>query len=407
MEAHQRFLGTDHPTMTKMGENMTLVDEYLRAIERLLPRDQREDIITELRDIVLSRIEAREAELGRALSEDEIEQELRKVGHPLVVAARYREGPQSVVSPALYPYWTFAVRVGATIAAIVALIVLAVVLIQTGDLGEALGRGVGEAVSLVVAVVGVVTLAAWAAERFGGERYLERWRVRDLKYLGLDIWDPDAWARWFSADRRGKGEEARTAWRARRGALREEMRALRRHRRRSPTAEAIVGLVVITLVVLWWIGIIHPFAVGDVEELRAAGVDPGALASVDWGLLKAMVFWPVLGYCALVFAQCAAVLAAPRARWLTGLFDIAIGASVLFFIAWIWNVSPLTPAVRVDSAAELIVRLRGSITAAGVSIAPFVTLAIAFATFGGVWRLVRGLIRLIPARPGEAECAPA
>jgi hypothetical protein len=67
---------------------MDVIERYLEAVAAQLPVEDREDIVAELRDLILSRIEAREEELGRALSDDEKEAILHEIGHPLVVAAR-------------------------------------------------------------------------------------------------------------------------------------------------------------------------------------------------------------------------------------------------------------------------------------------------------------------------------
>ena len=67
---------------------MDLIEEYLKAVAVLLPRSQRDDIVAELRDMILTRVEAREADLGRSLKPDEVEAVLREIGHPLVVAAK-------------------------------------------------------------------------------------------------------------------------------------------------------------------------------------------------------------------------------------------------------------------------------------------------------------------------------
>jgi hypothetical protein len=40
---------------------MALLDRYLQAVRKRLPRSQRDDIVAELRDILLSQIEAEEA----------------------------------------------------------------------------------------------------------------------------------------------------------------------------------------------------------------------------------------------------------------------------------------------------------------------------------------------------------
>ena len=91
---------------------MDMIDRYLNAVAAQLPQDERADIVAELRDLILSRFEAKEEELGRALTEDEQEAILREIGHPLVVAARYRKGPDSLVGPQLFPYWLFGAKAG-------------------------------------------------------------------------------------------------------------------------------------------------------------------------------------------------------------------------------------------------------------------------------------------------------
>ena len=49
---------------------MEMIDRYLQAVKFALPQAQREDIIKELRDNILSQIEERESGLGRPLNED-------------------------------------------------------------------------------------------------------------------------------------------------------------------------------------------------------------------------------------------------------------------------------------------------------------------------------------------------
>ena len=172
---------------------MTLIEDYLRAVGLLLPKSQRDDIVAELRDIILTRIEARENEKGRKLTDEEVEAELHAIGHPLVVAAQYRQAPKSLVGAELYPYWAFAVKVGIVVSLAAAFIVL-VARLTTGDADGAIVHALGSAISLIVSVVGVATIAAWAFGQFGWQaRFTERWRVRDLRYLALEVWDLDTW----------------------------------------------------------------------------------------------------------------------------------------------------------------------------------------------------------------------
>ena len=50
---------------------MELIDRYLQAVKFALPKAQRDDIIGELRDSILSQVEEKEAALGRPLNESE------------------------------------------------------------------------------------------------------------------------------------------------------------------------------------------------------------------------------------------------------------------------------------------------------------------------------------------------
>lgn len=81
---------------------MDLIDRYLHAVRKRLPRHQRDDITAELRDILLSQIEAEEATRGRRLTDDEIAAMLKRFGRPMTVAARYGAA-NYLIGPALYP----------------------------------------------------------------------------------------------------------------------------------------------------------------------------------------------------------------------------------------------------------------------------------------------------------------
>lgn len=84
---------------------MELIDRYLQAVRFALPRSQRDDIVQELKDSLLSQIEEREAALGRALTEDEQVDLLRKMGSPMQLASRYRD-QQGLIGPTVLPiYW--------------------------------------------------------------------------------------------------------------------------------------------------------------------------------------------------------------------------------------------------------------------------------------------------------------
>lgn len=99
---------------------MELIDRYLHAVRRNLPADKADDIVAELRDDLMSRVEDREEGKGRPLTQDETSALLKDFGHPLVVASRFRTH-QYLIGPAVFPFYLSVLR-------IVLLIVVAVVI---------------------------------------------------------------------------------------------------------------------------------------------------------------------------------------------------------------------------------------------------------------------------------------
>lgn len=85
---------------------MELLDRYLQAVQFWLPKKQKQDIIAELSEDLHSQIEEKEAELGRKLSESELEAILKRCGSPLAVATRYL--PQRyLIGPTIFPLYRF------------------------------------------------------------------------------------------------------------------------------------------------------------------------------------------------------------------------------------------------------------------------------------------------------------
>src|SRR5262249_38871139 len=90
---------------------MQIIDRYLASVRSCLPEAQREDIINELSDNLYSQVEDQEAGLGRSLTDVEIEAMLKQHGHPLVVAARYRQDQQNlsfgreIIGSVLFPFY--------------------------------------------------------------------------------------------------------------------------------------------------------------------------------------------------------------------------------------------------------------------------------------------------------------
>uniref|UniRef100_UPI0039184B0C HAAS signaling domain-containing protein n=2 Tax=Brevundimonas TaxID=41275 RepID=UPI0039184B0C len=158
---------------------MDLVERYLNALAAQLPKAVREDIVAELRDEIIGRLEALEARLGRPATDDEVEGLLREVGHPLSVAARYRPGPQALIGPTLYPWWLFGAKVGLVVMAGFTLVGLAVrVLVGDIYVGQAVGQAFASLFSGAVTVVGLLTIAGFILERQEKKPdFIAQWRV--------------------------------------------------------------------------------------------------------------------------------------------------------------------------------------------------------------------------------------
>jgi hypothetical protein len=147
---------------------MELLDRYLQAVKKLLPRSRQDDIIAELRANMESQIEDKESELGRPLTEGEFEDMLRKMGPPVVVASRYQP-QQYLIGPTLFPLYTYVLRVALLWAFIICVIVFAVVLPLTTQEPRTVGS-LFRIPGILIQTVGWITLV-FAAIEFTSTRY--------------------------------------------------------------------------------------------------------------------------------------------------------------------------------------------------------------------------------------------
>lgn len=89
---------------------MDLLERYLQAVRTYLPTSQQEDILKELGENLRAQMEDKETELGRPLSEDELADILKKHGHPLLVATRYRQS-RHLIGSTLFPFYWLAMKI--------------------------------------------------------------------------------------------------------------------------------------------------------------------------------------------------------------------------------------------------------------------------------------------------------
>ena len=88
---------------------MDILESYLRAVKRCLPRAQSDDIIKELSDDLRSQIEEQQSALGRPFNDKEMMAFFKQHGDPMTVARRYRQDHRSLslgwelIGPELFP----------------------------------------------------------------------------------------------------------------------------------------------------------------------------------------------------------------------------------------------------------------------------------------------------------------
>jgi len=193
---------------------MDLIDRYLVAVRRHLPRQQQDDIVQELSDSLRSEAEEREREAGRPLAEQDVTAMLRKHGHPWLMATRYAP-QQHLVGPALFPYYRQALIL---VLFWVVLPLTAFTAISIGISSATWGRAWGHVMSAAwngaIYSIGIVTSVFYVLER-------ERVRI-----TALDNWDPASLPEY-------------------------------RDGRTVPRSETVAGLVFMLIFLMWWTGLVR------------------------------------------------------------------------------------------------------------------------------------------------------
>lgn len=257
---------------------MELIDRYLASVRLFLPRDQRDDIAAELRDLLLTQQEEKEATLGRPLSKREQEALLHDFGHPLMVAGRYRR-PQHLIGPELYPVYAVVVLVVLASVGLAALITGLVTASVSGDLWRGFGAALGVAWSGAFTAIGVVTVIFASLERTRkGRELVIDWKVRDLPTIGA------------------------------------------RRRRREHWYEHVAGMVAMTLFILWWVGVIRDWP-------PQIPLESGGALHLAFAPALQSLYYPVLALAAGGVAVNALKLAGRETRAIALVLDMALQAA--------------------------------------------------------------------------------
>lgn len=315
---------------------MELIDRYLHAIRRNLPQAKADDIVAELRDDLMSRVEDREERLGRPLGKDETSALLKEFGHPLVVAARFRTH-QYLIGPAIFPFYLSVMR-------IVLMIVVAIVIAVS--VGKAVFGGEGDMLriwadsmsgifSAVLVNAAIITLVFAVLERtsFAAEHKLN-WTPDQLP----DVLDKQP-GPWGSA------------------------------------AEVALSIAFL----LWWTGVIAmPWHGGDADfHLQSSPVFTA-------------LFWPITILASARLVHNLIQWLRPRWKGVLALTNAATALGGLAILFFVYQSGKLVTVVSTGMAAEQAAKLQESLDLSFRIAVIVIGVVWTLQCLGALWRLVRG-----------------
>ena len=145
---------------------MELLERYLNAVRRHLPWLRQDDIVAELRANLEAQLEDKEAELDRPLTKAEAEEWLKQLGSPLQVAARYQR-QQYLIGPALFPIYSYVLRLVLTWLTVIYVIANAVTIAASNQGGASVLDAALRLPAMWLINAGIITLIFAVIERAG------------------------------------------------------------------------------------------------------------------------------------------------------------------------------------------------------------------------------------------------
>ncbi len=151
---------------------MNLLDRYVHNVRTYLPKSlpetQRDDIVHELSENIQARMDDREAELGRPLTEDEQETILHEYGHPMIAAGRYQTNQEArvvfgrqLIGTTLFPIYLRVLWIVMAISLAIYAVVL-VALVITGNplsVGDVMTTVIMQVAIQFVVITGIFAVA--------------------------------------------------------------------------------------------------------------------------------------------------------------------------------------------------------------------------------------------------------
>jgi hypothetical protein len=348
---------------------MDLLDRYLQAVKWWLPAEQKEDLVTELREDLQSQIDERRAELGREPSDSEISEILKRCGRPILVAGRYL--PQHyLIGPTVYPIYLAVVKTAAIIclASWTAVGIGRVVLFR-GHLsptpGEAFADTMGGLWQFGLVAFAAITAVFAAIDRTQTwSRAADAWSPRDLPR----VHDP----------------------------------------KRIPRFGSVVEMALSIMFMTWWADVAAGFPVWTLGRSGARWI-----AGPVWQDFHASLYWPLLGLGAVALVLSGVNLVRPY--WTRTRLAIRAAGDLVAAVLVSIVIAPHASAVRAEAAAiRAARRAAGELPIAAVfDVLVFMILAVAALVcvcqaIHEVWRFetLRRSESRSPLASGSAPVAP-
>lgn len=164
---------------------MKLVEKYLYAISKQLPKDSSDEVITELKTLLYDTLEDN---YGPEPTEEQISQTLMSFGSPSAVAKEYGKS-RYVINPQLTDIYLLIAKIIGFAMLGAFSIVFIVQLFTEDDVNIALGLlGIlGNALNATIASIGSLTVVFILISRYMGLRSIEDgWTPKDLEELPKD-----------------------------------------------------------------------------------------------------------------------------------------------------------------------------------------------------------------------------
>ncbi|GAB4486065.1 MAG: hypothetical protein Fur0016_06250 [Anaerolineales bacterium] len=169
-ETDKRTADVDNEQMEsqKGKETMNLIERYVSAIGKQLPRKSRADIETEIRSTLEDMLEERAARAGRPADDEMVKELLKEYGAPAKVAASYLP-TQYLIGPKLFPIFLLVLKIVGTV--LLALVVIGMGIkigldgLNGQQAAQLIGRYALEFISGIITAFGNIVLVFAILER--------------------------------------------------------------------------------------------------------------------------------------------------------------------------------------------------------------------------------------------------